>query len=121
MERFPTLESVLQAAAGLASFLCVYMVAMAFQNYFFANEFPIWYIYRRSSLEGQGPLNAHIGGAIAPPPPAPPCSAAPVKVQFSLFLDIKVQVLDIKVQFSLFLDIKVQFSLFLDIKVSFLL
>ena len=99
MERFPTLESVLQAAAGLGSFLCVYMVVMAFQNYFFANEFPIWYIYRRSSLEGQGPLNAHIGGAIAPPP-APPCSAAPVKVQFSLFLAIKVQFLDSKVQFS---------------------
>ena len=66
------LESGLQAAVSWTSLLCVYMVAMAIAElhakYFFAIEFPIG-IYRRSSLEGQGPPNAYIGeGGQLPPP-----------------------------------------------------
>ena len=80
------LQSGLQAAVSWASLLCVYIVAVAISElyakyFFFAIEFPIG-IYRRSSLEGQGP----------PPPPMrtlggrlspclhPPCSAAPARV-----------------------------------------
>ena len=69
------LESGLQAAAASwASLLCVYMVSMAIQDCMLSisNEFPI---YRRSSLEGQGPPNAYIGGGDCPPPPH--CSTAP--------------------------------------------
>ena len=50
--------------------MCIWL-QWPFQNcmlsIFFAIEFPIG-IYRRSSLEGQGPPNAYIGAA----PPAPP-------------------------------------------------
>ena len=72
------LESGLQAAAASwASLLCVYMVAMAFQNcmlsIYFTNEFPIWYIplVIFKLWRGKAPPMHTLGGHYPPALPAP--------------------------------------------------
>ena len=79
------LESGLQAAlVGLVCCVCIWL-QWPFQNCmlstFFAIEFPIG-IYRRSSLEGQGPPPMRTLGGLPPcPPPPPPPPPAPSPLQ----------------------------------------
>ena len=73
-----------QLLVGLVCCVCIYGrngLSELYAKYFLPMSFRFG-IYRRSSLEGQGPPNAYIEGAIAPhapppPPPPPHCSAAP--------------------------------------------
>ena len=69
MERLPTNRNCKQLLVWVVSCVCIWL-QWPFRTIFLPMSFRFG-IYRRSSLEGQGPLNAHIWGA-APPPPPPP-------------------------------------------------